>query len=242
MILPPVTMVMTLYIPPIEGGFGRLQVAKQTIMSWGRYLNYAGELRLHIADDTVRGFECTEELLQFSPWPTSISHTQGKGLGGALNEGARQALEVSPLFIYADDSYSLRDPLNLTSWARILTEFGEPVNGQKGIGAISLMPPRPEQRGGQVIEFGVETESVRAIRFERQGYTWNGRPFLYHRRFVEHYGVFPEGVSGYEWERIYAERYVESPDGPEALQAIHDPWLHIWTVRLGDKPAGWEGT
>lgn len=238
--LPPVTMIMTVYIPPTEGGFGRLQVAKQTVMSWARYLSYAGELRLHVADDTVVGFEGTEELLKFSPWPSTISHTQGRGLGGALNAGLRQAFEVSPLFVYADDSYSLRAPLDLMPWVRILTEFGEPAGGQEGIGAIALMPPRPEQHGGAVIQFPVETETVRTIRFERHGYTWNGRPFLYHRRFLEAYGPFPEGVTGYEWERDYAERYVATP-GPCVLQACLDPWLHVWTVRLGDKPPGWDG-
>jgi len=233
---PPVTLVMTVYIPPIEGGFGRLQCAKQTVASWARNLHYPGELRLHIADDTVVGFEATEVIAEFCPWPVTITHTKGAGLGGALNAGVLKATEVSPFFIYADDSYSLRDPLDLSPWIGILQQ-------DESVGAISLMPPRPEQHGGRVREYGggLQVETIRTIEFERHGYTWNGRPFLYHRRFIEHYGAFPENCTGYEWEQIYAERYVQMSEGPCVLFAFHDPWLHVWTVRLGDKPAGWNG-
>lgn len=240
--LPPITIVMTLYIPPIEGGFGRLQTAKQTVQSWDRLLRYAGELRLHVADDTVEGWEATEDVAHYCHWPTSVSHTYGSGLGGALNAGMEVAYKTSPLWVYADDSYSLRDPLDLTPWATILMKYGDPEGGQAGIGAIALMPPRPEQHGGQVVEFAAgETETTRTVRFERHGYNWNGRPFLYHRRFTDYYGQWAAGVTGYEWERIGAERYVSAPDGPCVLHACHDPWLHVWTVRLGDKPAGWRG-
>lgn len=234
--LPTITVVPTLYIPPIEGGFGRLQVAKQTIMSWGEHMKYAGDLRLHVCDDTVQGWEDTEQVLEYCRWadPT-IQHTRGRGLGGALNAGLRVAFEKSPLVIYADDSYSLVGDVDLTPWAALLMR-------EEGIGAVSLMPPRPGQAGGECLYFhGIRTEGIAAVKFTRDGATWNGRPFMYHRRFFEFYGATPEDCSGYEWEIGYGLRFVEMAEGPEVVFAFHDPFQHVWTVRLGDKPPGWDG-
>jgi len=228
---------MTLFIPPTEGGFSRLQAAKQTLISWGRHMKYPGALALHIANDSV-DLDDSEvvRLATFSPWPEVVSHTKGKGLGGALNEGLKAAFKCSPLAIYADDSYSLVEDLDLMPWASVLMQ-------NEDLGAVSLMPPRPDQRGGQTLYFhNIRTEGVAGVVFERQAYAWNGRPLLYHKRFFDYYGLTKEYCSGYEWEREFAERYVQMSGGPSVLYAFHDPWQHVWGgVRLGDKEPGWSG-
>lgn len=235
--LPPITVVMTVFIPPTEGGFARLQGARQTALSWGRHMRYSGQLRLHVADDSVATSEAeTEMIMQFSPWEAEATHTRGKGLGGGLNEGLRAAFSHGDLALYADDSYSLIADLDLTPWARVLLEHED-------IGAVSLMPPRPEQKGGQVVYVhGIHLEGVAGVVFGRQGYNWNGRPLLYHRRFFDYYGATLEHSSGYEWEADYANRYNSMPEGPCVLFAFLDPFQHVWSgVRLGDKPPGWSG-
>lgn len=235
--MPPITVVMTLFIPATEGGFSRFQGAKQTAMSWGRHMRYTGPLRLHVADDSVdTAPEVIAEMLRHAPWETEITHTRGAGLGGGLNAGLAAAFEHSDLALYADDSYSLIADLDLTPWARVLQEHPD-------IGAVSLMPPRPEQRGGEVLYLrNIQLEGVAGVVFERQGYTWNGRPLLYHKRFFDFYGPTAEHVSGYKWEQDYAERYVANPAGPAVLFAFLDPFQHVWSgVRLGDKDPGWKG-
>jgi hypothetical protein len=236
--LPPLTIVMTMFIPPQGGpygGFSRFQSAKQTIMSWGRHMRYSGELRLYVANDSVAiTEEEAEEIKKYSALSTAVVHTHGLGLGGALNEGLRRSFEDSPLAIYADDSYSLIEDINFDPWATVLMRNDD-------IGAVSLMPPRPEQSGGRCLYFHqIRTEGVAGVVFERQGYTWNGRPLMYHKRFFDVYGWTPEGGTGYEWEQQYAEHFTATP-GPDVLYAFIDPWQHVWSVLLGNAPPGWSG-
>lgn len=239
MLLPPITVIMTMFIPPIGGPYGgwsRLQMAKQTIMSWGRHMKYTGDLQLLVANDSVAiDDEIANQMAEnFTPWPVVVGHTHGMGLGGGLNHGLKRALEISPLVIYADDSYSLIEDIDLTPWASVLMRHED-------IGAVSLMPPRPEQRGGRVAYFhNIRTEGVAGVTFERQGYTWNGRPLMYHKRFFDTYGYTPEGCTGYEWEEQYAKTFVDTP-GPDILFGFIDPWQHVWSVLLGNAPAGWSG-
>ena len=238
--LPPITVLMTLYIPPTEGGFARLKGAKQTLLSWGRHMKYAGPLRVHIANDSTELAESEVEggpdaLAKFSAVEVVVSHTRGSGLGGAFNRGLGEAMAHGGLVLYADDSYSLVEDINLTPWAQVLEQYEE-------IGAVSLMPPRPGLRGGYCAYFhNIRTEGVAGMIFPKEGYVWNGRPLLYHPRFFEAYGLTKEGCSGYEWENTYSEHYNATP-GPNVLFGFIDPWQHVWSgVRLGDKPPGWKG-
>ena len=237
--LPPITVLMTMFIPHMDGpygGFSRFQDAKQTIMSWGRHMKYTGDLQLFVANDSVaiKDDVANQMAIDFSPWPVEVGHTHGKGLGGALNHGLRRALEVSPLVLCTDDSYSLIEDIDLTPWASVLMRHED-------IGSVSLMPPRPEQKGGQVVYcHNIRTEGVAGVIFERHGYSWNGRSQIYHKRFFDAYGYMPEGGTGYEWEQQYAEHFVATP-GPEILYAFIDPWQHVWSVLLGNAPAGWDG-
>ncbi len=237
--LPPITVIMTMFIPHMDGPYGglsRFQDAKQTIMSWGRHMKYTGGLQLFVANDSVaiKDDVANQMAIDFSPWPVEVGHTHGLGLGGALNHGLRRALEVSPLVLCTDDSYSLIEDIDLTPWATVLMRHED-------IGSVSLMPPRPEQKGGQVVYCqNIRTEGVAGVIFERHGYSWNGRSQIYHKRFFDAYGYMPEGGTGYEWEQQYAEHFVATP-GPEILYAFIDPWEHVWSVLLGNAPAGWDG-
>ena len=249
--LPPITVVMTLFIPPLDGPYGgmpRLKCAAQTIMSWGRHLKYDGELRLYVANDSVSIPEgiANDMAHSFSPWPVVVGHTQGQGLGGALNKGLQYAWPHSPLAAYVDDSYSLVQDYDITPWAKVLmrqTEYeDQPADKRKWpLGAVSLMPPRPGQDGGTCLySQDIRTEGVAGIVFEKRGYVWNGRPFLYHKRFFDRYGYTPEGVGGYEWESQYADHVVATP-GPQVLYGFNDPFQHVWSVLLGNAPPGWTG-
>lgn len=231
---PPVTFVATLYVPATEGGFSRFNGAKQTIISWARHVKYAGQLRVHIANDSVEvNDDHIESIKNHCPWDITVGHTRGGGLGKAFNEGVKEAMKHSPLVVYADDSYSLISDLDLTPWVEVLLRHED-------IGAVGLMSPYPDQGGGRVVEFGnIRTETVRGIIFDRRPYTWNGRPFLYHERFFDAYQLSPEGGSGYDWEADYMRTFIDTP-GPEVVYPFLEPWQHVWSgVRLGDKPAGW---
>lgn len=238
--LSPITVVMSLFIPPTEGGFSRLQGAKQTVLSWGRHLHYAGGLRLHIANDSTDLADSeVDNLAAFCSWSeVTIGHTRGRGLGGGFNAGMDAAFsDGRELALYADDSYSLVGDLDLNPWASMLLG-----NEHLDIGAVSLMPPRPGLEGGQCFYFyNIRTEGVAGMIFPKVGYVWNGRPLLYHKRFFDAYGRTLEDCSGYEWENEYSERYNKTP-GPNVLFPFIDPWQHVWSgVRLGDKPPGWKG-
>jgi hypothetical protein len=234
--LPPITIVSPVFIPQTEGGWSRMMGAKQSVISWGRHLRYADGLRLHLVNDSVDVPEVeVAKIVPYSPFETVISHTHGRGLGAALNEGVRAGLAVSPLVFVVDDSYSLVADLDLTPWAMTLMQHEE-------IGALGLMPPFRGQTGGDVKYIDdIRTEGLVLIEFHRHAFAWNGRPALYHGRWFDAYGWFLEGVTGNEEEVDYAGRYVNTP-GPPILYAFLDPWQHVWSgVRLGDKPPGWRG-
>lgn len=236
--LPTLSLVMTLYMtadPNIRGP--RHECAKQTLMTWARYLHYGGEVQVVIANDTRPELEQREEwgrdLDAYHPWQTIQVLTHGAGIGGALNGAFDVAFKDGPLALYADDSYQLRDHLDVTPWARVLLGTG--------IGGISLMPPRGGLRGGAPHEhLAGSTAYIRTLEFERYGYVWCGYPMLYHQRLMEHYGPMPAGVDGFTWERAIADKYNEDPTGPPIHHASYNPWLHIAQAELGDKPAGWK--
>jgi hypothetical protein len=47
------------------------------------------------------------------------------------------------------------------------------------------------------------------------------------------YGYFDEGVSAYECEQFYNERYCRLT-GPKLIMALPDEWQHLGGVELGD--------
>lgn len=237
--LPLVNIVMSWYMPrDPQAAFARWEAAKQSMMSLRRYLEYPGPLRLIIADDGSDNPSLAEAMDGFIYWPLTISNAGRLGVGGAYNAAVELALQTSDIWLYLDDSFQLRDRLELSPWVRILGE-------DPRIGSIQLMEPRDGLHSGVVYGWGGKmgsTAPINAVLFAPYGYVNASRPALYHRRFRDYYGPDAEGTDGFGWEVArcdrYNERLIEDPSCPVIVHALHDPWLHTFTVELGGVKPG----
>jgi hypothetical protein len=234
---PAVTIVSTTYFPAGIDGATRRIAAQQALESWDRHLNYQGELRLHVADDGSPD----GNAVGVSRFPFMVSRQERRGVGASLNAGFRQAFERSPLALYAVDDWEVVEPFDLTLWADLLME-------REDIGCVRLGPPHPGTRGS-VEMFSLEAEPPANperggwfLRLDPYGFAFGHRPALYHRRMIDAYGWFEEGVNALECERLYAERYARESlfgDMPQVVLALPHPWRHIDSIELADiEPEG----
>lgn len=227
MMVCPVTCVMTTWFDskhPIEM-LKRYEAAKATARSWLQYLELDEEIFLHIADDGTD----KEILNQFKQdcwrmgWGDRITMSQNdrKGVGASLNKGFSLHMNHHVIF-YGVDDWSLPQGFDLNPWVSHLIF-------SKDIGMIRLGPPHPNLRG-TVEHLG---ELGWGLRLDKYSYAYGQRPALYHRRFIDAYGWFPEGKSAIDCEREYSER-VNSMEGPAIMLALPHPWQHIYTTSLSD--------
>jgi glycosyltransferase involved in cell wall biosynthesis len=201
--------------------FDRPHEIRQTIASLFNNLQYPQDrLRWHIADDgspngyvdDVRSFiESSIEFLTRYSADDRVTHTvtQRKGWGANVNAALRAV--QSDYVYFTEDDYLLLRPLDLRPhvalmethknvglvrygiaghgmWTAVreadisawLPEFQENTSNQgyTGAGKLSYLEIHPRMIAG---EYGF--------------YRYSNRPHLKHRRFHEHFGPYPEGLS-----------------------------------------------
>jgi hypothetical protein len=121
------------------------------------------------------------------------------------------------------DDWELVAPLNVTPWVDVLAT-------EQSIGCIRLGAVNPFMRNGELLRF---LSAGYAIRWERYSYYWSQRPAVYHSRFRDAYGPFPENVDALVVDRQYNEHICAS-DGPDVVLVLHEPWIHQESIELGD--------
>lgn len=224
---PPITLLSTTYFPEGEAGQQRREVALATYESWRRNLRYLGDLSIHIADDGSDG-----PVIAPPRWWRSISQQARRGVGASLNAGFQRAFEESPLAAYLVDDWELLEPFDLTVWADLLME-------REDIGCVRLAFPHPNIRGSVERALPAAGGEAWFLRLDPYAFAFGHRPALYHRRFIERFGWFEEGVNAFDCEQHYAEAYVrdlQSTDlrGPAVVLALPVSWRHVDSVELGD--------
>ncbi len=197
----------------------RKSVAEKTLVTWHEYLEYEGELRLHIADDG--------STLKWKPetfWDGTITYSrqERQGVGASLNAGFKVAFETSPIVLYAVDDWSLIEPFDLTPWVKLLVE-------REDVGMVRLGPPHPYTKG--TVEIFTDDWQGWGLRLDKTGFAFGHRPALYHQRLIQHYGWFAENASALECERLYAENFCKTT-GPDIVLALQHPWQHLESIEL----------
>jgi hypothetical protein len=203
---PDITLVATVYFPPGEPGQVREQGFRESLASWALNLDYGGRLHLAVVNDGPA-------LPNWREWTGSqyaLGHERS-GAGGSLNLGIRDALTRSPLVANIDDDWLLAQPFDLTPWAQMLLE-------DEAIGAVHLLAPYPGCSG--TIE---PRKHGWVVRMNRHNLVAGIRACLYHKRYFDAYGYYPENCSAWESERIYNERFCQM-QGPESVLALPLPW------------------
>ena len=215
--LPDITLVATVYFPPGPDGELRERGFCESIASWRRRLRYDAALRLLVVNDGLT----LGLLVDWDGLQAPICHPRS-GAGGSLNIGFQAAFECSPLALNIDDDWLLTEPVDLSPWARVLME-------NEKIGAVHLAPYpgctgtiEPTKGGAWVVTL------------DRHNLAAGVRACLYHRRFFDAYGWFPENCSAWESERIFNEHFCHS-QGPDSVLALPLPWKEGIgaVVRLG---------
>lgn len=219
---PRVTVVMTTYFPPGEGGASRQRAAIETLASWKTHLRYDGEIALHVADDGS-GLEHWPALLFGWDDRQDGSRQERHGVGASLNAGCKRAFARGDIALYAVDDWLLTADLDITPWVDLL------MRGD-GVCMVRLGPPHPDL-SGTVMHLG---DLGWALRLDRHHFAFGHRPALYHPRMFEAYGEFAEDVNAYECERLYNERFCSIP-GPDIVLALPHPWMpHPGSIELAD--------
>jgi len=222
-----VTIVMTTWIPDDETGNQRLEIIERALESWERSLIHKrGLLFLHVADDgtSLEQFEKLESIVKNHCPVNKISWSRQsrKGVGASLNTAIREHIKVGRQVFHAVDDWRLFSDLDLTPWISIL-EQDENICGFRFF-------PHPDLTG--TIKY--INPGVYAMNLDKHHFAFATRPSLWHPRMFGAYGFFEEGVSAYECERLYNEKYCRLPNPTNLWMALPDQWAHLGGVELGD--------
>ncbi len=205
--LPKINLVVATYFPPGEMGELRRRGFRECLESWDSKLHYDGDIKLIVAND---GYPVPSVYPEWKREQFGFGHHRN-GLGSALNMGIRRAFEESPLVLNIVDDAVLTEPIDLTPWAMMLMDTD-------AIGAVRLMFPHPGLTGTITpLRHGW------GIVLDRHNVVCGLRPALYHKRFFDTYGWFDEGISAWETERLFNERFCQS-QGPAVILALPIPW------------------
>lgn len=202
----PITIVVTTWFPPTVDGNLKLQAALQTVVSWDNMLFYDGEVKYHIADDGSDEYHLSKFIHaceRLFPDKVTTSLKSKQGVGASMNRGM-----VGPtLFAYFVDDWFLTENFDLTKWA-------DELMNNPSIGMVRFGPPHPGISGtAELVSAGW------ILRLNRHNFTYGMRPALYHKRFIDAYGLFLERASSVEVERLYNEHFARTP-GPDIVLTL----------------------
>lgn len=220
-----ITILMTTWLPDNRDGERRFEFAIRAMSSWEKNFEHSENIFLHIADDGSKNDRFEDLLVYagdiFGKEKISWSTQERRGVGASLNLGINSHIWAGRLIFHAVDDWLLFDRLDLTSWADIL-ESDENICGFRFF-------PHPDLTG----RIKYINPGVYAMDLDKHHFAFATRPSLWHPRMFETYGMFEEGVSAYEVERLYNEKYCLIV-GPKLWLALPDQWAHLGGVELGD--------
>lgn len=216
-----VVIIMTTWFPNDERGDRKHRAAIEALLSWHHRLRFDGGLYLVIEDDG----SSRERLEVFTKEANQILNTRGSisgwevesfgrlGVGASLNRGFKLESDV---FLYMVDDWAIStdyDEFNITTWVELL-------QNNPDVCMVRLGPPHPNTHG----DIMMYPEGW-ALKLDRYAFAFGHRPALYHRRMVDTYGLFDEGSSALECERLYNENFARMV-GPDIVLALPSPFYH----------------
>jgi hypothetical protein len=202
--------------------FRRTDYAIRTVQAAKRNLRYEGSLAWYVADDGSEAYHVKMITSEIGP-DLAGSHSERISYGAGLNRALAFARGLSPLTLWLEDDWELREPLDLTPYANIL-------EAHEAVGMIRLgrwvggLEKKDEEYDGRTYYNILPT----------MPYIFSGNPRITHQRFHEAYGEFPEGVQPGETERVF-DSYMRFKH-PYAVKVLWDPTLGVWSVwnHIGD--------
>jgi len=189
--------------------YKRTALAVETVRSFSENLDYPKELRQwYVADDGSLAEHVQaildelnlhgEKLYGFHNEKFGEGYNAGKG----WNRGLIKGHEISPIILFLEDDWQLREKLDIWPYIRLLQERDD-------IGLVRL--------GHLAVGSDVRIVGYDGIHYlnylKNTQYAYSGNPHLRHRRFSEAYGMFAEDRNPGEMELAMDAAFC-SKEGP----------------------------
>lgn len=214
--------------------FDRPIEIRQTIYALEHYLKYSGPQRWIIADDGSPEGQMRSLKIEFAHLHPLILATQRGGWGRNVNNALRWVRDhgIEYIFLCEDDYMAMTD-IDLDSGAEILGRHPQyglvRYDGLAGHDLLLHLTEVDIHRG--------RTPILEILLQSRHLNIYSNRPHLRHRRFTDHYGLYPEGLPLGATEESYAhcvrDRYENGPKIISLANGIVRAFNHIGASRQG---------
>lgn len=218
-----VAIIVTTLAHNNDDGIMRASNMFEALHSWNRGFELSiRDVHIHVADDgsTLPGYP--QDHIAIDPY-FHICHSrqESRGVGASLNAGIAHHPDTN-LFAYFVDDWKLEQEFDFEPWLQLLER-------DPSIGAVRLGPPHPDISGEVVYDShpSVMPDGLWYLRLHRHHYAYSMRPYLWHRRFSDYYGLFVEDVSAVESERLMNDQFMEHWNGPEIIYAMPSSFRHL---------------
>jgi glycosyltransferase involved in cell wall biosynthesis len=206
--------------------WNRPKIIRKTIYSLVKHLDYPREkMRWHLADDNSPGDYVNDILSEFHYLNWSYSITNRKGFGANVNKALKQ---INNKFIFFnEDDVAPFETINVVRGVQLL-------QNEKSVGLV-----RYDGIAGHTT-FTLRLRETRLSKRDKFTYltiensqrpiTYSNRPHLFHKRFLDYYGLYPEGLKLAKTERIYALHVLRNKGGPKIAileDGIENKFTHL---------------
>lgn len=204
--------------------YERTDYALCTIRAAKQYLKYP-ELLWYLADDGSRREHIDAVKAELNGTPGIGWHSLPGGTYGAnANTAYREAQKHADLTFWLEDDFELRQELDLEPYARLLQE-------RQDIGMVRLGYLNLHMKG---TVFGHGGHLYWLLDRKADPYVFTGHPSLRHKRFMETYGPYQEGLTPGQTELSYATKHYLG-QGPDIVWPValgeYGPFGHIGTIQ-----------
>lgn len=177
--------------------YSRPKEIRLCINALRRHLKY-DDLFWLVCDDSTGG-SYLRDLKDEFPFLTCLSTPDRSGWGINVNEGLRYIYTILGIdYVYfTEDDYILSREIDLTSGLHLLTNSGVGLLRYDGLAGHRLDLTLEEFPYSGHRE-GLGWDKITYLRLLRSSQNLNiysNRPHLKHRRFHDHYGLYPEGLT-----------------------------------------------
>lgn len=209
--------------------YDRCEILLSTIRHLVEHLYYVGEKKIFVADDGST--DGTQKRLEEFPQVQLVQSNRAR-MGGNANAGLKEAFNFSPFVLQLQDDLELKVTLDVHPLV-------EKLRDDETTGYIRLWGV-----GGHRYTADLDGNFWK-VRWESDElYIPSDRPHLKHKRFHDHFGFYPPGLTTSETENAWCFQCKDRArqPGPHPLVLVplmidtERSWEHIgWHTRWRDK-------
>jgi glycosyltransferase involved in cell wall biosynthesis len=210
--------------------YNRKETLRETIARVNRHLYYVGPRRIFVADD---GSDDGTQAMLLEEFPdVALIQSNRAGLGANTNAGLRASLGVADYVLQFQDDLWMLTTIDLHPHIEKLRD--DPTCGFIRLWGV----------GGHRYKGNLEGNYWRVHWDSDELYIPSDRPHVKHRRFHEHFGMYPEGLGTAHTEEAWCHQCKDRAglDGKQLdvfvpqNQLTETTWDHVhWGDRWRDK-------